>query len=397
MADTDYAFPPWQQTSPGDELNRAVAQLRSRQNQQRQQGFENARQTAQDKISAAEAARKLTAMQGYSDDITALQKQYPNGGPEFNNGVVIAGMKRFGDSPGAMSAGARSLFTMPDTVPAGSPWAPGTSGTPISAPPSASGQPAPVSTSIAPPRMATALTGVAAPWQTPPAPRPAQMPPPGAAGLLAPTPQVQGQMPVAVPAGAVPTPPPATPPVAPPGAPAAQSPQVPVSFRAIQAAQKAKEADQALALRRAALTQTGQSQTNNLNLRRDTLANTETNQASTRQFHADTLANTELNQKAQQTQRRLNLAFRNKALMASEDGKRASSYLEMAKINPKDASALIGLANKALDDMGVDKDGEAKTPDASEPATPTTKAEYDELPSGALYVDPDDGKTHRKK
>ncbi|HUD73956.1 MAG TPA: hypothetical protein VMQ76_02715, partial [Terracidiphilus sp.] len=31
------------------------------------------------------------------------------------------------------------------------------------------------------------------------------------------------------------------------------------------------------------------------------------------------------------------------------------------------------------------------------PAKPTTKEEYDALPAGSLYIDPDDGKTHRKQ
>lgn len=34
--------------------------------------------------------------------------------------------------------------------------------------------------------------------------------------------------------------------------------------------------------------------------------------------------------------------------------------------------------------------------DATAPPTPTTQADFDALPSGALYIDPDDGKTYRK-
>jgi hypothetical protein len=344
----DYELP-YFQVHPGEDYARNIAQARQRHDQEGQTKFENARQTAQDKIAAAEAARKLTAMQGYSDDVSALQKQYPQGGPEFNNGLVIASMKRFGDSPGAMSAGARSLFTPPDSVPAGSPWAPGTSPTPISAPPSASGQPAPVSPGIAPPGMATppAVPPMQPATAVPNAP--VVRPPP------APIPTPTGPA-VAAPTGA--TQPPTIPQM------------IPISPRAQTLAEKKRMDDATLDMRKQQLAQTGQSQTNNLNLRKDALANTETNQAATRQFHEDTLANTEANQKIQQTQRRLNLAFRNKALAATVQGRQLTAYLRMAQDDPKNAADLTKRANELMDEMGVDKDGEAKTPEAT--AAPVT-------------------------
>lgn len=40
--------------------------------------------------------------------------------------------------------------------------------------------------------------------------------------------------------------------------------------------------------------------------------------------------------------------------------------------------------------------GASDAPDTGEPAKPTTEAEYNALPSGATFVDPDDGKTYRK-
>lgn len=70
---------------------------------------------------------------------------------------------------------------------------------------------------------------------------------------------------------------------------------------------------------------------------------------------------------------------------------RADIYNSALKTGYNDTKKANEVANQAMKDLGYDTGGSAGA------AKPTTKAEFDKLPSGATFIDPDDGKTYRKK
>lgn len=58
---------------------------------------------------------------------------------------------------------------------------------------------------------------------------------------------------------------------------------------------------------------------------------------------------------------------------------------------------ILSLEREGVDTSGGNAMPEQPTTKADAPAKPTTQQEFDALPSGAVYVDPDDGKTYRKR
>ena len=67
-------------------------------------------------------------------------------------------------------------------------------------------------------------------------------------------------------------------------------------------------------------------------------------------------------------------------------------------VSPEAQAAFDKTLKRAGEDTNAfDKDAGALGGDGgAKPSTPTTEAEYNALPSGALFIDPDDGKTYRK-
>jgi len=347
----DYTQPYWMQ-HPGQELAEDVSRGLAQRNQVQQQKFENARQTAQDKIAADEAARKLTAMQGYQADISDLQSKYPQGGPEFDRGTIIAGMKHFGAPPSVLGAGARSLYAPEDYAQQPPP-------APITAPPSMA------SPQLSIPAAPIALPGGQGAAPVPPMPA---APPPAA-------PVVPPSMPPA-PAGAA-------------GTPAAR---IPISPRAIALDEKIKNDAAKLKLAQDAQAALATSRSNSVALGRDRLANTVSNQTANLDLKKDALANTKANQAALQAQRRANLAFMNKALAATIEGRKLTAVLDEAKAatDPNKVKALFDQANAMMDKMGVaeapatDSPADSDSPPPAEAPSPMPKTKA-ELKKGTVY------------
>jgi hypothetical protein len=94
--------------------------------------------------------------------------------------------------------------------------------------------------------------------------------------------------------------------------------------------------------------------------------------------------------------------FDDPATMQLKRQKRATALLALrsglgtAEIVAAANEAALGLEQPTAAAQGQAAPPATPSPSSVEPARPTSDAEYDAIPSGGLFIDPDDGQTYKK-